>query len=306
MRVAIIGAGAVASIHAAALQTAGATITSVCDASLDRAEAFARKLSVTRATGRIEDALDGAEAAIVATPSDLHFSHAIRVLEQGLHALVEMPPCGSADRARTLLYAAERRERILRCAHTSRYLEPYRMIKLWLEGNRLGVIRQVHYIRFLQPVGRDWVDNALLHHAAHPVDVLFHWFGDLRPCGGAASPLNEPFRDVCLSARLPNDAPVSISISYSAVVSQFRLTVVGQQHTVVANGFESIESDDSSLSWIGNPAVVYPEAIAAQDRDFLKACAGARQPFAWTETTRIMDCIGRFKTFCSTQQPYQN
>jgi predicted dehydrogenase len=306
MRVAIIGAGAVASIHAAGLQSAGATIIIVCDASLNRAETFAHKFSIERATVQIDEALDGAEAAIIATPSHLHFSYAMRALEQGLHVLVEIPPCGSQDQARTLVQAAEHRGRILQCAHTSRYLEPYRIIKGWLEENRLGAIRQIHYIRFLKPTRRDWVDDALLHHATHPVDTLFHWFADLRPCGGAGSPLDKPFCDICLVARVPNDAPVTIAISYSSAMPQFRLTLVGDKHTVVAQGFESIESDDASLSWSGNAAAVYPVAIAAQDRDFLKACAGGGQAFRWSETARIIECIDRFKLLCTRSSSYQS
>ena len=306
MRFAIIGAGAVASIHAAGLESAGATITSVCDASLNRAEAFAHRFSIERATVQIDEALDGAEAAIIATPTDLHFSHGVHALEHGLHVLVEVPPCGSQDQARALIQTAENRKRILQCAHTSRYLEPYRVIKRWLEENRLGAIRQIHYVRFLKPARRDWVDDALLHHAMHPVDALFYWFDDLRPCGGAGSPLDKPFSDICLVARVQNDAPVSISISYSSVMPQFRLTLVGEKHTVVAHGFESIESDDASMSWIGNAAAVYPEAIAAQDRDFLKACAGGGQAFRWTETARILECIDRFKLLCAGSPPYQS
>lgn len=171
---------------------------------------------------------------------------------------------------------------------------------------RTGQPRQIHYIRFLKPTRRHWVDDALFQHATHPVDTLFHWFDDLRPCGGAGSPLSKPFADICLAARLPNDAPVGISISYSSAMPQFRLTLVGEKHTVMAHGFESIESDDASLSWTGNAAAAYPEAIAAQDRDFLKACAGGGQAFRWTETARIIERIDRFKLLCAGRPSYQS
>jgi predicted dehydrogenase len=91
----------------------------------------------------------------------------------------------------------------------------------------LGPIRHVSYVRHLLARQRSWTDDALLHHAQHPLDLLRHWFGDLRPKGMAGVPLSGSLQEVSLVAELPGGAPVSIDISYSAHLPFTRMTLVG-------------------------------------------------------------------------------
>lgn len=300
MQIAIVGCGAVAAIHASRLRTAGVCIASVCGSSIEKARSFAAVHGIERAASDLDSALDGADAAIVASPSGVHYQQALRALERKIHVLVELPPCASSGQAENLACLAAESKLVLQCSHTSRYLEPYRRIRSWIRENRLGDIRQIHYLRGVVPSQRSWIDDALLHHAAHPLDIFLDWFGAVQPVGCVALPTAAPHRDVSLLARLPNGAPATIAVSYTAKKSYMRMTLLGERHTVVTDGFSSIESDDSSLLWQGDTTAVYEQAIADQDLEFLACCETRLGGIRWVETMLMARHLEAFQQLCIT------
>ena len=298
MRIVIVGCGAVAAIHASRLRAAGVPIVGVCGSTIEKARSFAAAHGIEHAATDLDSALDGAGAAIVASPSGLHHQQALRALERWLHVLVELPPCASSAQAETLARMAAESNLALQCAHTSRYLDPYRRIRTWILENRLGAIRQIQYFRSIVLSQRSWIDDALVHHAAHPIDLFLDWFGAMQPVACVALPATPPPRDVSLLARLPNGAPAAIAVSYSSRKSYVQMTLLGEQHTVVTDGFSSIDSDDSSLLWHGHGAAVYEQAIADQDLAFLAYCETRRGGIPWPETILMARHVEEFQKLC--------
>jgi 2-hydroxy-4-carboxymuconate semialdehyde hemiacetal dehydrogenase len=298
MRLAIVGCGAVAGLHARSLRAAGVAISSACDSSLETARTFAAEHRIACAVSSIEAALEGVDAAVVASPSALHYGHALSLLERGRHVLVELPPCGTAAESERLAVLATEKQRVLQCAHTSRYLQPYRRVGDWIRSNRLGALRQVHYLRCVVPSRRSWVDDALLHHAAHALDLFLDWFGDLQPVAATGQPPGGPYRDISLAARLPNGAPLTIAVTYSSKLPQLRMTLVGSEHTIVVDGFHAIESDDASLAWRGDAGAVLEQAISDQDVAFLRCCRTGDGGVAWSNSIRMLRCVMAFQELC--------
>ncbi len=288
MRVAIIGCGAVAEVHAAGLRNAGIPIAVVCDSCIEQAQSFAAVYGVERVALDLPSAVEAADAVIIASPSPLHYQHAMAALESGVHVLVELPPCHSTEQADRLEQVAARANLVVQCAHTSRYLEPYQKVSEWIRRERFGEVRQIHYFRCVTPARRSWTDDALRHHAAHPVDLFLHWFDGLQPVGCAAFPCDGAHSDVSLLARLQNGAPASISISYSANRAHSRLSVIGDQCTMVTDGFTFIDSSDAAMNWHGDATAVYKQAVEAQDREFLRCCETGEGGVPWNETVRMM------------------
>ncbi len=297
---AIVGCGHVGAVHAAQLRRAGLPIAAVCDSTIEKAQSLAVEFGIEHVSSDIRPVLDramiGKGAVIVASPSPLHYEHALYALEKGFHVLVELPPCASLEQADHLARTADRSNVIVQCAHASRYLEPYRRIGEWLREGRFGEVRQVHYFRCVMPARRNWTDDALLHHAAHPLDLFLHWFGSLQPLGCAAGPGNGPPRDVSLLARLANHAPVSIAISYSAKKAHSSLSIIGDELTVVTDGFSFIDCDDAAMSWRGDAREVYERAIGEQDLEFLRCCETREGGVPWAETTRMMCHMDAFRS----------
>jgi predicted dehydrogenase len=300
MRIGLIGYGAVAGVHAKGLRHWGADLRVVCGPDQAKANAFAASHGI-RAVTDAGAMLAECDAAIVASPSGHHFAQAMAVLRAGCHCLVELPPCASAREALELGAAATASRVTLQCAHTTRYLPAIVRLSRWIGEQALGEIQQVLSIRAIPPRSRSWIDDAVLHHAAHHVDLLLTWFGSLEPLACAALPQVEQAQDAILAARLPHGAPVSISVSYTSRLRETRLTVIGSRHTVTTDGFSYIESDRPEFAWRGDEQESYEAAVEAQDRAFMQA-AGGEAPVPWRDTVRLAECLDRFSASSHTRR----
>src|SRR4051812_5260267 len=90
-KLAIIGAGIMGANHGrVARSIREATVTAICDPDLARAETLAKPLGAL-ATTNIDEAIDAADAVILATPSDTHGDIGEQVLKGGRDLLVEKP-----------------------------------------------------------------------------------------------------------------------------------------------------------------------------------------------------------------------
>ena len=299
MRIAIIGYGAVAEIHARQLAAQPEiALASVFGPQWEKSTAFAAAHGIANPTDDFGKAIALADAAIICSPSPLHFAQTAACLEAGVHALVELPPCETADDAAQLDELARQRNRVVMCAHTSRFLKPYLQIKQLLRAGALGEIQQISYLRHIAPRQRgerSWTDDALLHHAAHPLDLLLDWFGELTPVGCVALPQSRAAQSVSLLAALPNGAPVSISVSYTSRLPQSRLLVVGERHTVETDGFSFLYSDDEQARFACDAQSTYEQAIGQQDAAFIVACVNQPGGVVWSETLKLTRLVNRFQ-----------
>ena len=163
----------------------------------------------------------------------------------------------------------------------------------------LGAIQQVIYLRHIAPRERSWTDDALLHHAAHPLDLLLDWFGELSPVGCVALPQARGAQSVSLLAALPNGAPVSISVSYASRLPQARMLVVGERHTVETDGFSFLYSDYEQARFTCDAQSTYEQAIGNQDAAFIAACGNQLDGVAWSETLRLMRLVNQFQSLAA-------
>ena len=294
MRIGIIGYGAVAAVHAKGLRHCGADLRVVCGPDAAKAAAFASANGVAGSTDLVETLCGECDAVIVASPSEYHFAQALAVLRSGRHCLVELPACASAAEARDLLCASLAARVVLQCAHTTRYLPGISRVSGWLRGRALGEILHVQSSRAIPPRRRSWVDDAVLHHAAHHLDLLLHWFGAVEPLACVTFPGVRRSQDAVLTGRLENRAPVNISVSYTSRIRETRLTVVGSDHTITTDGFSFIDSDHVEFAWHGDEQENYEAAVEAQDRSFIQAASGGEGGVPWQETLWLAECLDRF------------
>jgi len=121
IRTAVVGAGYFGSLHADKLARIPASrLIAVVDTHAERAEALAAKhgaLALTDATeliGRID-------AAIVAVPTRAHYEVARRLIDAGIHVLIEKPITEEPESARDLVGRAARRNLVLQVGHLVRF-----------------------------------------------------------------------------------------------------------------------------------------------------------------------------------------
>jgi 2-hydroxy-4-carboxymuconate semialdehyde hemiacetal dehydrogenase len=295
IKIAIIGYGAVGSIHADKLAAEpGVELRAVYGPQLKKASAFALAHAIKEARMTIAEAVTGVDVAVVCSPSALHFQQAHECLEHGVHTLVELPPCVTTAEAEALGELARRRGVLLGCAHTSRFVSPHVRIRESIRENALGVVQEINYTRHHHLRERSWADNALLHHGAHPVDLLLDWCGGLEPQACVALPDPQHAQTVAMLARLPSGGPATINITYTSRLPHVRMLVVGEHHTLETDGFTYMRSDLADLQFAGNGQQVYEQAIGDQDVAFLRACRGQGQFVPWEETVKMVRMMNRF------------
>ncbi|MGH9327830.1 MAG: Gfo/Idh/MocA family protein, partial [Terriglobia bacterium] len=296
MKVAIIGCGAVGSIHAAKLREGGsAELVATYSPNAQKAAAFAAAYGVERVAPSVADAISKADLAVICSPSYLHFAQARECLEAGVQTLVELPPCATASEAEELAELARKRGVRLGCAHTSRYLLPYVWLKENLQRGVLGEIQEVSYLRHHRLRARSWSDNALLHHAAHSIDLLLYWCGGLDPKACIAQPNVAAAQSVSVLGKLPGGGLATINVSYASRLPQTRMVIVGKKHTVETDGFTYLRSDLPQLQFQGDEQEVYEQAVRDQDAEFLGACQGKGTYVSWDETIKLIRTVNQFQ-----------
>ena len=295
-RVAMSGCGAVGAIHAASLtRQPDVELTSVYSPDAQDALVFASKYKVPRVCDGIQSAVRNADVAIICSPSALHFDQARECLRSGLHTLIELPACGSSAEAAELGYEAMRSGVLLGCAHTARYLEPYARIQAVIEAGRIGELQAISFVRYPRLRARSWTDNALLHHAAHAIDLIKLWCGNMEPIACVASPAGLSPQSVSLLAKLPGGGPVSLTVSYQAKIPRSAMELLGAKHSIHTDGFSYLQSDLDGLNFVGEEQVVYEQGIEQQDAAFMAACHGKKGFIPWTDTVTLTQLVDHFR-----------
>jgi myo-inositol 2-dehydrogenase/D-chiro-inositol 1-dehydrogenase len=147
MRVAILGYGDQAKLHAAALSRAGTKIAAIGAVDSGRAARFAGKFRVN--VGSIEEVIaDPSIAAIViATPTATHARFSITALEAGKHVFCECPIAHSLEDADAMIAAARGAKRHLQIGMVHRFDPPYRHLVDWIRSGDLGHVKAVETTR---------------------------------------------------------------------------------------------------------------------------------------------------------------
>jgi predicted dehydrogenase len=120
-RVAVVGAGAFGRNHLRVIhQTEHATLAGVYDTDSVRAQEAAATYGCPIFSS-LDELARNADGAVVATPTITHSEIGCRLMESGLHVLVEKPIAPSLPAAQALLDTASRTGRILAVGHLERF-----------------------------------------------------------------------------------------------------------------------------------------------------------------------------------------
>lgn len=147
IRVGLVGAGYIATWHAEALKdTAGVTLTAICDVSAGAAKGLADAYGV-RAFTSVEELIEAGvcDAVHILTPPHLHKPLAIQCLEGGLHVLVEKPVAESADDTRAIEAAAQAAGKRFHAGHNFLGMPSYVRMKEMMQKGDLGRISMAEF-----------------------------------------------------------------------------------------------------------------------------------------------------------------
>lgn len=119
------------------------------------------------------------DAVLVASPTSMHYQHALAALKAGKHVMIEKPMAMNAQEARHLIEEAERRKRVVSVFQNRRwdldYLTLKRAIETDLFGRLINIESRLHqWASCVGPAARQWRPNWR-NEAAYGGGGLFDW-----------------------------------------------------------------------------------------------------------------------------------
>lgn len=210
VRVALIGYGKVAHLHAQAVQqVAAARLVAVWGRSLGKAEDFARQYGIA-AYADLERMIreQSVHMVIVCTPHPAHAESAITAANLGAHVLVEKPLASSLADCDAMIAAAAANRVKLGVICQRRFYEPVERIRHAIDAGKIGrpvlgsVVmygwRDAAYYRS-DPWRGSWAlegGGVLVNQAPHQLDLLLWFMGEIEMVFGAWANLNHPYIEV--------------------------------------------------------------------------------------------------------------
>ncbi len=187
VRLGVIGAGTIGTIHAlASLETNAAQVVSVSSRSREHASALADRIGaqVTESPDALLDNPD-IEAVIVATPTPTHERYALLAAEKGKHVICEKPLARDLAAAQRIVAAADRAGVMLLAAHVVRFFPEFVALhKAVMDGTvgNAAIVRMSRIATFPHGAG-EWHNRpemsggVILDMALHDLDWLLWTLG---------------------------------------------------------------------------------------------------------------------------------
>jgi predicted dehydrogenase len=167
LKLAVVGAGHLGRFHArVAANLPDARLVAVVDPVASAREQVAAEVG-TRPLADFRDLIGLADAAIVATPTLLHFDVARELLLSGIHVLVEKPITTTLAQADELVNLAERQQLILQVGHIERFNPAFTAVK-----NRLSDPKYISARRLSTYTFRSTDIGVVLDLMIHDIDAV--------------------------------------------------------------------------------------------------------------------------------------
>ena len=256
IRVALVGAGQMGRHHARVVaESAAADLVAIVDP-----HESAEPVAALRHAPLL-DSLDELlaeqrpELAIVATPTQDHADAASRLLEAGVHVLVEKPISGTVDEAEHLIELAAERKLILAVGHVERFNPAVRALRDKLRTGDLGRVFQVHARRLSPFPARIGDTGVAFDLATHDLDLMCELAGTPVRLSAEADRKAHRSHEDLLAAILRFDSGVIglLEVNWLTPTKVRQLTVTGERGTFVVDYLNQhltlYENSHESESW---------------------------------------------------------
>jgi UDP-N-acetyl-2-amino-2-deoxyglucuronate dehydrogenase len=273
LRMAIIGCGKVAHLHAKALQQIDECIlVAVQSRNPERAKDFATQYGV-KAYDKIDEMIrkEKVGAVIICTPHPEHKNPAITALEAGAHVLVEKPLAITLEDCDAMIAAAEKNKKTLGVVSQRRFFSSSLRMKQAITDGKIGrpslatVLmlgwRNEAYYKS-DPWRGSWQKEGggvLVNQAPHQLDLL-QWFMDDVPEAlyGVCNNINHPYIEV-------EDTAVAIvkfkkgGIANIVVSNSQQPGIYAKVHVHGSNGASiGVQTDGGAMFIAGVPSILEP------------------------------------------------
>jgi len=304
MKLVLAGEGAIAHKHLAGLQRIdGVEVVSIAGGNAADTEAFATEAGVGHWTTDLAEALavDGVEAVILATPTQIHAAQAIQTMQAGKHVLVEIPMADNLADSEDVVRVQEQTGLTAMVCHTRRFNPSHQWIHQRIQRGELTLQHLVVETFFfrrqnMNALGkpRTWTDHLLWHHACHTVDVFQYQTGQAVSAGWAQSGPTHPelgiAMDMTVGLSVPSGSLCTLSLSFNnngPLGTFFRY--ICDNGTYIARYDELVDGYEQSIDLAG--VALSDDGIELQDREFVSAIREGREPNA-----SVGQCLSAMQT----------
>ncbi len=310
MKIGVAGQCAFGVKHIEAIQKiSGVTIASLSGGSPDSTAEVARKYGIPHWTTKLDEALDqpGVEAAILATPTQMHAAQTIQCLRAGKHVQVEIPMSDNLADAEAVLAVQQETGLIAMAGHTRRFNPSNQWIHKRIVAGELKVQQmdvQTYFFRRtnMNALGkpRSWTDHLLWHHACHTVDLFQYQTGEtVSRCHALQGPPHPQLgiaMDMSIGMKVPSGAICTLSLSFNndgPLGTFFRY--ICDNGTYIARYDDLLDGNQKPIDV--SKVDVSMNGIELQDREFFNAIREGREPNASVQQVvpamRTLDTLER-------------
>ena len=317
MKIAILGVGRLGAFHARVLRgLPGVDELRINDADAPRSAALAKELGSKHATS-IDDALSGADAAVIVTPTGTHAELIDRALDKGLAVFCEKPIALDLESTKRVVDHVEKAKGRVQIGFQRRFDAGFQEARRRVRGGEIGTVYSFHMTSrdalpppdaYIETSGGQFVDQLI-----HDFDVTRWMFGDeVDEVYATGSTLGYPqyaqWGDVATSAAVLKLRGGAVGLLQAARHNEAGYDIHVEIHAAkdtLAIGIDprtpwrSVESDAPALAGPPYPSffVRFGDAYRTELAHFLKFATGqAENPCTAMdalEALRIAEAAGR-------------
>jgi len=294
MKIVVAGQGAFGVRHLEAIQAIDdVEVVSLVGGNQESTRQVAERFGVPHYTGDLAEALrqPGVEAAILATPTQMHAAQTIQCLEAGKHVQVEIPMADSLADAERMVEVAKRTGLVAMAGHTRRFNPSHQWIHNRIKAGELTIQQmdvQTYFFRRtnMNALGqpRSWTDHLLWHHACHTVDLFQYQTGETasvaRAVEGPIHPTLGIAMDMSIQMKVPRSQAVctlSLSFNNDGPLGTF-FRYICDNGTYIARYDDLVDGKETPIDV--SKVDVSMNGIELQDREFFAAIREGREPNA--------------------------
>jgi 2-hydroxy-4-carboxymuconate semialdehyde hemiacetal dehydrogenase len=291
VKICIAGQGAFGIKHIEAIQKiAGIEIITLAGGSPDSTREVAQKFKIPHWSTNLDECLQqpGVEAAILATPTQMHARQGVQCMRAGKHVQIEIPVADNLADAEELARVQKETGLICMGGHTRRFNPSHQWVRKKILAGELKIQQmdvQTYFFRRtnMNALGkpRSWTDHLLWHHACHTVDLFQYQTGETasvaRAIQGPMHPDLKIAMDMSIQMKVPGGAICTLSLSFNndgPLGTFFRY--ICDNGTYIARYDDLIDGKDQKIDV--SKVDVSMNGIELQDREFFAAIQGKREP----------------------------
>jgi 2-hydroxy-4-carboxymuconate semialdehyde hemiacetal dehydrogenase len=304
MKICLAGQGAFGVKHLEALQKIdGIEVVSLAGGNPAATEEVARRFNIPHWTRDLAESLaqPGVEAAILATPTQMHAAQGEQCLRAGKHVMIEIPIADNLADSERLVRAQKETGLIAMGGHTRRFNPSHQWIHKRILAGELKIQQmdvQTYFFRRtnMNAAGRprSWTDHLLWHHACHTIDLFQYQTGEIASQAyalqGPMHPTLGIAMDMSIGLKVPSGAICTLSLSFNnkgPLGTFFRY--ICDNGTYIARYDDLVDGDQKSIDL--STVDISMNGIELQDREFFAAIRENREPNA-----SVAQCLTAMQT----------